>query len=141
MQYEPDAMNKMRKSPFIDLTKKTIAVITTSLGLLSANQIKALPQNTGNDNSEDQSKNENLERRPLKPKLILKLKSHNPDDYMLAGHSSHSSHASHSSHRSHYSSSSGGDDDGGGGLGWGVLVVGGLVALGAYQLGKNKNKK
>lgn len=123
------------------LTKKIFAVISTTLGILSAKDVKGLPQNNEEGQLIRDNKIEEVSIQNKKPALILKLRSMNPNDRLLA-HSSHRSHSSHSSHRSHYSSSyGGGGDSGNGGLGIGALVVGGAIALGAYSLGKRSNNK
>jgi hypothetical protein len=136
------SMNSEKKYGFIHLAKKAVAIITTSLGVLSAQKMHGQPQVKDNERSEDEAKVETYKNSNQKPKLLLKIRSHDPADYLLAQHRSHSSHRSHASHRSHYSSSSarGGGGGGGGGLGVGALVVGGLLAIGAYGLGRKSKK-
>jgi hypothetical protein len=129
-------MNNANNYGLINLAKRTMGVIATSLGLLSAHESKCSPQIPEGQEDDENSKVEKLNKRNLKPKLILKLKSGNSEDYILAQHRSHSS---HSSHRSHYSSSSGSKGSGGG-AGLGTLIVGGLIALGAYGLGKSNRE-
>jgi hypothetical protein len=79
-----------------------------------------------------------LRRLSLKPKLTLKLNPYRPENSQVFYHSSHSSHSSHASHSSHSSGGYASSADGGG-SGLGILVVGGLVAYGAYRLGKRNN--
>jgi hypothetical protein len=125
-------------SGFLKLAKKALTVITTSVGLLMQDQERASAQSNVADLDADRSISENSYKKRLKPKLILKMNSGDPEDYLLAQHRSHSSHSSHRSHSSHYSSSGG---RGGGGVPLGLLVVGGVIAYGAYQAGKSDNVK
>jgi hypothetical protein len=127
-------MQGLKKYGFTHLAKKSIAIITTALSLLTGHEIKAQHQTAADPG--DNSEKERLFKKNRKQQLVLKMNSNDPQDYLLAQHRSHSS---HSSHRSHYSSSSGGG--GGGGFGLGVLIVGGLIAAAAYSAGKNSNKK
>jgi hypothetical protein len=134
-------MSNSKKYGLVNLAKRCLAVITTSLGLLSNNHVNAFPQQNNDDDNEDKVRFDRTNIKKLKPKLILKMRSNNLEDYILAQHRSHSSHSSHSSHRSHYSSGSS-SDGGSGGLGIGTIIVGGLIALGAYGLGRSgKDKK
>ena len=116
------------------LAKKSLAVFTSALSLLSANEAKGQSQDVDGSDGNG-SKLESFKSKNLNRKFILKLNSDNPADYLLAQHRSHSSHSSHSSHRSHYSSGRGG-----GGLPLGLIAVGGAIAYAAYQAGKSKDK-
>lgn len=122
-----------------NLAKKTLAIISASTSLLVNQKAAAIPHNFQGDELTE-SKNETYKRK-LRPKLVLKLNPNNLQEGKYIAHSSHSSHSSHASHSSHYSSSYSHDSGSSSGVGIGVIVAGGLIAYGAYQLGKrNKNK-
>lgn len=101
------------KTGFIDLAKKSLLVLTTSLGsLLTSNQSKALPLkpiSIGNDN--DIKNYDIFQKKVLRPKMVLKINTRNLENNMAGmysmhvSHSSHASHGSHSSHSSHFSGS------------------------------------
>jgi hypothetical protein len=136
-------MSKLNPFGFLKLAKKTFAVITTSLSVLTNTQSKVLPQNAIIDEGKNNLNYESFQKRILKPKLVLKLNPNHPNKMLLASHTSHSS---HSSHVSHYSGSGGGysggsSDDSGSGSGLLILGVGAAVAYGAYQIGKSRGNK
>ncbi len=96
-------MEKKRIVGFIQLAKKSLAVITASFGTLISNQTKALPDTPNIDGGDKNMTCENFQKRILKPKLVLKLRLNDPENFIMAMHVSHSSHSSHSSHASHIS--------------------------------------
>jgi hypothetical protein len=135
-------MNPYATKRGIYLSTKVLAVISTALTLLGLKEALAAPQQVDPKGSEIHL-HEELVKKQLKPKLVLKPNFADPNKGLIArhgSHSSHSSHSSHQSHRSHYSSSSGDGDGGGAGVVIGALAVG-AVAYGVYQLGKNKGPK
>jgi murein L,D-transpeptidase YcbB/YkuD len=101
--------NNNEKFGYLNLAKKSLAVIAASLTALIPNRSNALPQSTNFDTSGAKLDFKTFQKQILKSKLVLKISSYNPDKFLLAmhtSHASHSSHASHASHSSHYSSSS-----------------------------------
>jgi len=88
-------MNKDEKYGFLNLKKKSLSVIAASIAILCHQESDAsnvLPHNErGNSNVIS------LNKRALKPRLVLKLNMSNPISSRLAMHSSHASHSSHSS--------------------------------------------
>lgn len=125
---------------FLNLAKKSFAVISTSLGILSGEEAKAFQQPVEINNGLDNLNIETFQKRFLKPKLVLKINADDPGNYLLAQHSSHSSHSSHRSHASHYSGSSGSSSDGGNGLGIVGIGIAGVIGYGLYQAGKKSKK-
>lgn|GEM_PF-1075439 len=112
-------MEKKEKLGFLNLAKKSFAVLTASLGTLLGNQSKALPPAMADFGDRDLN-TEHLKKRVLRPQLVLKLNVFNPENSLVSMHTSHSSHSSHysssgssghyshsshTSHSSHYSSS------------------------------------
>jgi len=118
----------------VGLAEKALVVVATSLGMLHPTDNSALSTTLESDNSRNIAFQQ-YKNKKAKPSLVLKLNMRNPEASILLSHSSHSS---HSSHRSHYSSGSG---DGGGGGGVGLVLVGGVLAYGAYKLGQKSNDK
>ena len=99
-------MNSNGQYGFISLAKKSIAVITASFSALAHGEVKAIIAPPNPDDGNKDVTYEMFQKKNLKPKLVLKINSNNPDRFVFAQHGSHSSHSSHSSHASHYSSSS-----------------------------------
>lgn len=129
-----------RLPKFLRLAKRSLAIISASLGILSGNRAHALPPPDFTDSLGQKNDYESVQKRILKSKLVLKLNSRN-GKVLLASHSSHRSHSSHSSHASHYSSSPGGSSRGNG-SGKVLLTAAGAVLLyGAYRAIKDKGKK
>lgn len=133
-------MDNSNKLGFLNLAKKSFAAMTTSLSVLLNGQSQAIIPIQYADESGKNLNHEKFQKRILKPKLVLKLNLNNPETSFLASHTSHSSHSSHRSHSSHYSSASHNSGNGGSGIGY-WLLGGAALAYGAYQLGKNRNKK
>ncbi|HTN19758.1 MAG TPA: peptidoglycan-binding domain-containing protein [Pelobium sp.] len=98
-------MKKKVKAGFLNLAKKSVAVITASIGALTGNDANALPTVNKISFLDPSINNELAYKRVLKPKLVLKLNISNPENSITVMHSSHRSHSSHSSH---YSGSSSG---------------------------------
>lgn len=97
-------MKENKKTGFRKLALKSFSVLSASLAALIPNQNQA--SNLKPDNTNDNLLNhKNIQKRILKPKLVLKLNTKNPENSLLSMHASHSSHASHNSHSSHMSSS------------------------------------
>jgi hypothetical protein len=127
----------MMKSQFFNLNHKALTIITASLSMLNSRHVIATPEMPA-DAAGDANIIQRLVRNKIfKPKLTLLLNPYRPENSRLAYHSSHSSHSSHASHSSHSSGGygSGSSDDGGGGI-LGAIAVGGVIAYGAYRLGK-----
>ena len=99
-------MNNNEQFGFVSLAKKSLAVITASLSALAHGEAKAVLAPPNLDDGNKDVTYEMFQKRNLKPKLVLKIISNNPDRFAFAQHGSHSSHSSHASHASHYSSSS-----------------------------------
>lgn len=90
------------------LSAKALAVIAAVFGTAVSNDAHAQQVTPGPDQPDDKQINyEQFQQKVLKPKLVLKVNLSNPDNSLLALHSSHSSHRSHSSHSSHSSHYSG----------------------------------
>jgi His-Xaa-Ser repeat protein HxsA len=97
-------MSKKLPQGLINLTRKTFAIITSSVAALTNTQAKPTTIIPNPDNSSEISKEE-FKKLTFTPKLILRLNKTNPNSPLFFLHTSHSSHASHASHASHYSSS------------------------------------
>lgn len=98
-------MSQEKKKGLLNLAKKSLSVIAASLAALTNNEVHATTNFGTVEGSENHNINiESINKRVLKPKLVLKLNMANPDNSILAMHTSHRSHSSHSSHSSHYSS-------------------------------------
>lgn len=101
-------MSTKEKSGFINLAKKTMAVITGSISVLAG--VKAKATETVIAAIPDATSISVNFKKELKPQFTLRLNS-NLERSMLfmhvshSSHSSHRSHASHASHASHYSGS------------------------------------
>ena len=95
------------KYGYLKLAKRSLAVLTASLGALFAERsVAASKPETDIDSTKDLNY-KTFQDQVLKSKLVLKINSDDPEKFLLTmhrSHSSHSSHRSHSSHSSHYSS-------------------------------------
>lgn len=127
-----------QKKGFLDLAKKTMLILSTSL--LAINQSQGQNDNVENINIEPSTEVK------FQEKLVLKVNPNQSTNNLLAFHRSHSSHSSHSSHRSHsshysssYSSSS--SRSGGGGSVLPYILGGGALLYGFSQLMSDKDKK
>jgi murein L,D-transpeptidase YcbB/YkuD len=98
-------MKKEEKFGFLDLAKKSLAVLTASMSALLPSQGKALPTPSHLEGGVKRLDYGNFQMKMLKSKLVLKINPISPERFLLAQHASHSSHSSHASHSSHYSSS------------------------------------
>jgi hypothetical protein len=107
-------MRRKDKFGMWNLAAKSFAILSASLSALVSNQSKAISLTSNFFNENKNLNYESLQKRLLKPKLILKLNLENPEKSYVSMHVSHSSHASHASyspppghasHSSHISSS------------------------------------
>jgi hypothetical protein len=107
-------MERKDKFGIWNLAAKSFAVLSASLSALASSEAKAMPLTSNFINIDKNLSYNSVQKRVLKPKLILKLNIENPEKSYASMHTSHSSHASHASyspppghasHSSHMSSS------------------------------------
>lgn len=127
-----------KKNGLNGLAKKILTVASSALGLIGNTKGDSIEHSSYSNINSNDLIFENYKSKKANPKLVLKLNINNPSNSLMV------SHRSHSSHRSHYSHYSGGSSRGDGGSGLGGIVVGGLIAYGAYKIisgGRGKKGK